>query len=157
MIYCFLILLRSSISKIVHSMPSRIPIWEPIPSDRSIMKNITAQKGAPGSSTMAWVKTIKAKPVPWAAYNTLLTQIQQKLKIRTPSSSAAREHSRIWELFMALSASVYDTSEISDGFMLAKCPLLIKNCLLLQNHPLVSVITNLSLTPVYICRRCSQP
>lgn len=67
-IYCLLILFKISISKTVHSIPSRIPICDPIPSDKSIMKNIIAQNGAPGSSTIACVKTMKAKPVPSAAY-----------------------------------------------------------------------------------------
>lgn len=52
----------------VHNIPSRIPICEPIPNDNNIMKKMTAQKGAPGSSTIACVNTMKAKPVPSAAY-----------------------------------------------------------------------------------------
>lgn len=63
----FLILLNNSISNIVQSIPSRMPIWEPMPSERSIRKNIMDQKGAPGSSTIAWVNTMNARPVPSAA------------------------------------------------------------------------------------------
>lgn len=67
-IYCFGILFSISISNMVHNIPSRIPIWEPSPSDSNIRKKITAQNGAPGNSTMACVKTIKANPVPSAAW-----------------------------------------------------------------------------------------
>lgn len=66
--YCFLTRLKRSISKITHSIPSKSPICEPKPSARSIRKKIQDQNGAPGSSTIAWVKTMKAKPVPSAAY-----------------------------------------------------------------------------------------
>lgn len=51
----------------VQSIPSRIPICDPKPNDNNIVKKSTAQNGAPGSSTIAWVNTIKAKPVPSAA------------------------------------------------------------------------------------------
>lgn len=51
--YGLRILLKISISKIVHSIPSSIPICEPNPSERSIRKNMTAQNGAPGNSTIA--------------------------------------------------------------------------------------------------------
>lgn len=66
--YCFFILLKRSMSKITHSIPSSIPICEPRPRARSIMKKIQDQKGAPGSSTIACVNTIKASPVPSAAW-----------------------------------------------------------------------------------------
>lgn len=74
-IYCLLILLNISISKTVQSIPSKIPIWDPMPNDKSIIKKITAQKGAPGNSTMAWVNTIKARPVPSAACKLIKGQI----------------------------------------------------------------------------------
>lgn len=54
-------------SKITHNIPSSIPIWEPRPSARSIRKKMQDQKGAPGSSTIASVNTMKANPVPSAA------------------------------------------------------------------------------------------
>jgi len=59
-----------SISKIVHSMPSRMPICEPMPSASNMRKNMTAQNGDPGNSTIACVKTMNARPVPSAACNT---------------------------------------------------------------------------------------
>lgn len=65
--YSLRILLNISISNIVHNIPSKIPICDPSPNDSNIKKNITAQKGPPGSSTIACVKTMKAKPVPSAA------------------------------------------------------------------------------------------
>lgn len=64
---CFLTRLIMSMSKRVQSMPSRMPICDPSPSDSSMVKKRTAQNGAPGSSTMAWVNTMKARPVPSAA------------------------------------------------------------------------------------------
>lgn len=67
----FLMRLKKSISKIVHNMPSRIPICEPKPSDRSMVKNKTAQNGDPGSSTIACVKTMNANPVPSAAFESI--------------------------------------------------------------------------------------
>lgn len=65
--YCFFILLKRSMSKITHSMPSSIPICEPRPRARSIKKKMQDQNGAPGSSTIAWVNIMKASPVPSAA------------------------------------------------------------------------------------------
>lgn len=65
--YCFRIRLKKSMSNIVHIIPSRIPICEPIPRAKSIRKKITAQNGAPGSSTIACVNTMNASPVPSAA------------------------------------------------------------------------------------------
>lgn len=64
---CFLTRLMMSMSNRVHNMPSSMPICEPRPRDSSMVKKSTAQNGAPGSSTMAWVKTMKARPVPSAA------------------------------------------------------------------------------------------
>lgn len=63
----FLTCLNKSISNIVQSIPSRIPIWDPIPRESSMRKNITDQNGAPGNSTIACVKIMKARPVPSAA------------------------------------------------------------------------------------------
>lgn len=49
--------------------PSKVPNSLPIPSDSNIKKKIMDQKGAEGpNSTIAWVNTTKAKPVPSAAY-----------------------------------------------------------------------------------------
>lgn len=59
--------LNISISNTVHNIPSNIPICEPKPRDNNIRKNMTAQNGANGSSTIACVKTTKASPVPSAA------------------------------------------------------------------------------------------
>ncbi len=42
---------------------------EPKPNINNIMKNMIAQNGASGNSTIAWVKTMNARPVPSAAYN----------------------------------------------------------------------------------------
>lgn len=64
--YGLLIRLKMSISNIVHNMPSRIPICEPIPSDNNMVKKRMDQTGAAGSSTIAWVNTMNAKPVPSA-------------------------------------------------------------------------------------------
>lgn len=47
--------LNISMSKSVQSIPSSSPICEPSPSDSSIVKNSTAQNGAPGSETMACI------------------------------------------------------------------------------------------------------
>lgn len=65
--YCFLKRLHMSISNNVQSIPSSRPICEPRPKDNSMVKKSTAQKGAPGSETIACVKTINANPVPSAA------------------------------------------------------------------------------------------
>lgn len=64
-------------SNSVQSMPSSMPICEPKPSDSNIVKNNTAQNGAPGNSTMACVNTINASPVPSAAckFTKNLTQL----------------------------------------------------------------------------------
>lgn len=59
--------LKKSISNIVHSIPSIIPIWLPSPKESNIRKNIIDQNGAGVSFRMAWVKTMKARPVPSAA------------------------------------------------------------------------------------------
>lgn len=67
--YCLLILFNTSTSNMVHSMPSSIPICEPIPNERSITKNNIAQKGARGNRTIASVNTMNASPVPSAACN----------------------------------------------------------------------------------------
>lgn len=56
-----------SISNSVQSIPSSRPICEPRPNDSNIVKNNTAQNGAPGSDTIACVNTMNAKPVPSAA------------------------------------------------------------------------------------------
>ena len=48
--------------------PSIVPNSLPIPRDSNIMKKIIDQNGADGpNSTIAWVKIIKARPVPEAA------------------------------------------------------------------------------------------
>lgn len=65
--YCFLKRLNISMSKSVHSIPSNMPICDPSPSDNNMVKNNIAQNGAPGSDTMACVKTMNANPVPSAA------------------------------------------------------------------------------------------
>lgn len=66
--------------------PSSVPNSLPKPSERSIRKKMMDQKGAedPNSLT-ASVKTMKARPVPWAAYNDkkympLLTYLVRKKK-----------------------------------------------------------------------------
>ena len=61
-------------SKMFVMTPSMVPNWEPSPRARSMRKNSTAQNGEPGSSTMAWVKTINANPVPSAAYWDITTE-----------------------------------------------------------------------------------
>lgn len=65
--YCLRKRLNISMSNSVQSIPSSRPIWEPRPNDSSIVKNNTAQNGAPGNDTMACVNTMNAKPVPSAA------------------------------------------------------------------------------------------
>lgn len=47
--------------------PSKVPNIDPRPRERSIRKKVTAQNGEKGNSTIAWVNTTKAKPVPSAA------------------------------------------------------------------------------------------
>jgi len=48
--------------------PSMVPNSEPMPRDSSIMKKMMDQKGLElPNSTIAWVKMMKAKPVPEAA------------------------------------------------------------------------------------------
>lgn len=54
-------------SNSVHSMPSKMPICEPSPSDSSMVKNRMAQNGAPGNDTIACVNTMNANPVPSTA------------------------------------------------------------------------------------------
>ena len=49
-------------------MPAKLPNMDPMPSASSIVKNKIDQNGAQGSSTMAWVNTMNAKPVPSAAW-----------------------------------------------------------------------------------------
>lgn len=72
--YCLLILFNISMSNIVQSMPSSIPICEPIPKESSMIKNSIAQNGGKnGNFTMASVNTIKANPVPSAAYKYIIT------------------------------------------------------------------------------------
>lgn len=66
--YGLLILLKISMSKMVQSIPSSMPIWEPRPNDKSMVKKRMDQIGAAGNSTIAWVKTMNASPVPSAAY-----------------------------------------------------------------------------------------
>lgn len=75
--YGLRILLKMSMSKIVHSIPSKIPICEPSPSDNSIVKNKTAQKGDPGSSTIACVKIMKARPVPSPTSDNIVSKSQR--------------------------------------------------------------------------------
>lgn len=55
-------------SKIVHNIPSSMPICDPKPRDSNIVKNKIDHMGAAGNSTIACVKTINANPVPSAAY-----------------------------------------------------------------------------------------
>lgn len=49
--------LNLSISKIMHNIPSNMPICEPSPNASNIVKNRIAHKVCPGSSTIACVKT----------------------------------------------------------------------------------------------------
>ena len=72
----FLTRLNISISKIVHSMPSKIPIWDPSPSESSIVKNKTAQNGEPGSSFIACVKIMNARPVPSPTSDNMVAKLQ---------------------------------------------------------------------------------
>ena len=60
-------LLKIFISNTVVMTPSMVPNWEPSPSEMSIRKKQIAQNGPPGSSTMACVNTMNARPVPSAA------------------------------------------------------------------------------------------
>ena len=57
-------LLNVGISNRVLMKPSRMPIWDPMPNDRSIEKKRRLQKGAPGSFVKTSAITMKAKPVP---------------------------------------------------------------------------------------------
>lgn len=74
--YSFRNLLKMSMSNSVHSIPSKMPICEPSPNDSNIVKNSTAQNGAPGNSTMACVNTINARPVPSAASPSCFWRLQ---------------------------------------------------------------------------------
>jgi len=49
-------------------MPSRIPIWDPRPSDNNMEKKSKLQNGAPGNFVKTSAITMKARPVPCAAY-----------------------------------------------------------------------------------------
>ena len=56
----------------VEMNPSRIPICEPSPSDNSMAKNRTDQNGAPGNLVKTSAMTMKARPVPSAAWSNSL-------------------------------------------------------------------------------------
>ena len=57
-------LLNVGMSNKVLINPSRIPIWDPIPNDRSIEKKRRLQNGAPGNFVNTPAMTMKASPVP---------------------------------------------------------------------------------------------
>lgn len=83
--YGLRIRLNTSISNIVQSIPSKMPICDPIPRDNNIRKNIIDQNGAPGSSTMACVNTMNASPVPSAACNKIM--ISEKVAYHKKSAT----------------------------------------------------------------------
>lgn len=80
--------LNLSISKIMHNIPSNIPICEPKPSANNMVKNSTAQKEDPGNSTIACVKTVISK------LKLILVKINEKLTDKSQSCAFAnlRQH-----------------------------------------------------------------
>ena len=71
-------------SKSVEMNPSRIPIWDPKPSERSMAKKRTDQKGDPGSLVKTSAITMKASPVPSAAWSSSLKKVKKKISFCFP-------------------------------------------------------------------------
>ena len=68
--------LKAGMSNKVAIIPSKIPICDPSPKERSIVKKRILQKGAPGSLVKTSAITIKANPVPSAASFKYSTRLQ---------------------------------------------------------------------------------
>ena len=68
--------LKVGMSNRVLMNPSSIPIWDPIPSDKSIEKKRRLQKGAPGNFVKTSAMTMNASPVPWAAWSNSPVRLQ---------------------------------------------------------------------------------
>ena len=69
-------LLKAGMSNKVAIIPSKIPICDPRPKERSMVKNKILQNGAPGSLVKTSAITIKANPVPSAASFKYSTRLQ---------------------------------------------------------------------------------
>ena len=72
----FLTFFRLGWSNNVERTPSMMPIWEPRPRESSIKKNRQDQMGAPGILVKTSAITMKARPVPWAAWSSSASREQ---------------------------------------------------------------------------------
>lgn len=63
-------------------MPVIVPIMLPKPRLMSMKKNITDQNGDAGKWVMASVKAMKARPVPWTAWEDLFSSVRSHPRYR---------------------------------------------------------------------------